>query len=414
MRKQLLFLTSRFPFPLNKGAKLRALYQIKELRRWMDVHLVSISEKQPTPEEWNAVNTHCKSMHNYVIGKPQRYAQTLTDLLGSRPPSVSYFYRPWVQKKIDRLLAEIEPDIIHCHLIRMVEYVKNIEHIPRSIDFMDCFSLGAKKELSQSLPPLRKQIVKMEYRRLGRYEKKCTSLFDHQFIISATDRSALPGAKASKVEILANGVDRSAFYPGNRTKKFDLLFSGHMGYVPNIAAAKYAITKIHALLKPSVSMLVAGIGITEDIKQLKQTNLVLQEEFTHIREAFWQSRILLAPMTISIGLQNKILQAMAMRMPVVCSPQANKAIQAPVGSAVLVADRPDEYVKAIERLLMDATFFESIADAGYQFVTENFVWEEVNRPLVRALASPLHPNKKNASSGLGLGQENHKKNTIHE
>lgn len=185
--------------------------------------------------------------------------------------------------------------------------------------------------------------------------------------------------------ILSNGVDFDVFHPKEMAKEYDLLFSGHMGYIPNIAAARYAIKEIIPILSSKSKLLVAGIGVTPEISKLKNDRVIIQEHFTHIREAFWKSKILLAPMNISIGLQNKLLQAMAMKIPVVCTPQANASINAPVGIAICTATEPKEFDLAIQRLLKDAHYYEHITNNAYAHVKKNFNWNIINAQFAKTL-----------------------------
>ena len=185
--------------------------------------------------------------------------------------------------------------------------------------------------------------------------------------------------------MLPNGVDFETFYSNNDTKEYDLLFSGHMSYIPNISAAKYAATCILPKLPSTLKLLIAGIGVTNEIAKLEKDNVIIQEDFVHIREAFWKSKILLAPMNISIGLQNKILQAMAMKVPVVCTPQANESINAEAGTEIVVASNPEEFKEAIERLLTDQEYYHELSNKAHSFVMANYDWKVVNGHLAKHL-----------------------------
>lgn len=376
--KSILFITSRFPYPLDKGDKLRAYNQIKSLSKIAEIHLVSLSETEPSVEEFSILQKYCKSVTNYVLPKYKRFFGLVWSVFSGAPFSVGYFFSFSIKRKINRLIRELNPDIMHCHLIRCSEYVSTVASPVMSLDYMDCFSLGALKELKSTNSWFRKWFLKFEYPRLLKYEKKVFDQFDKHCIISETDRNALPVKNPNNVEVVSNGVDRSIFYPFETDKQYDLLFSGHMGYIPNISAAKYAATEIIPKLPSSIRLLVAGIGATTEIKRLQNDQVIVQEKFPHIREAFWVSKILVASVNISIGLQNKIIQAMAMKIPVVCSPVANASIKAPVGTCILEANNPEEYVNAISLLLNDSDYYQSIASEAYKFVKSHFDWDSIN------------------------------------
>jgi glycosyltransferase involved in cell wall biosynthesis len=104
-----------------------------------------------------------------------------------------------------------------------------------------------------------------------------------------------------------------------------------------------------------------------------------------MREVFAESKIHLAPMLISIGLQNKILQAMAMKIPCIVSSQANNAIHAPTNDCLFIAERPEEYVEKILLLLNDKTVYDKLSENAYQFVHRNFDWAAMVTPLEKIL-----------------------------
>lgn len=386
MKKELVFITSRFPYPLDKGDKLRAYHQIVGLHEFAKIHLISLSESQPSALDLEALAPYCESIHNFQLSKTKRFWRLVRGIFSKRPFSLSYFYNSTVQKKIDLLLTQIAPEIVHCHLLRSAQYLSLSSKAIRSLDYMDCFSSGALKEMKASKSIFKRQFLRIEYKRLLKAEREYFDCFDQHCIISKSDREVLPLKEHSKVRVLPNGVDFATFYPQETTKEYDLLFSGNMRYIPNIYAANYAVSDILPVLPKLRSLLIAGIGATGQISKLKSQQVRIQQQFPHIREAFWKSRILLAPMNISIGLQNKIVQAMAMRIPVVCSDQANASIQAPVGTAILTATEPFEFVKAIERLLTDEIFYNQIADEGLVFVRKNFDWKTINTQFAQSIS----------------------------
>lgn len=385
--KKVVFITSRFPYPLDKGDKLRAFHQIKDLSGYADVHLISISEEEPSPSDFQALSSYCSSIDNFVLSKPKRLLRVFGAVFSNQPFSVSYFFNPTIKKAIAQRIRAIQPEVIHCHLIRTAPYLPQETTARTSIDFMDCFSLGALKERNATQNPLRKLFLQQEYRRLLRAEREAFQNFNIHYVIAGPDRDALSVEDSSRIQILPNGVDFNTFYPSQPEyeKKFALLFSGHMGYKPNISAARFAAEKIIPEVSEDYNLLIAGIGITQEIAKFRSEQIHVETEFPHIREAFWQSKILLAPMMISIGLQNKILQAMAMKIPVVCTPQANLSINAPHGVAICTASAPHEFKAAIDRLMHDHTFYEQLAEEGYVFVKANFDWAHIHAGFAQTL-----------------------------
>ncbi|MFM9008780.1 MAG: glycosyltransferase [Bacteroidota bacterium] len=371
----LLFLTSRFPYPLEKGDKLRAYHLIKALSQDFSVHLFSLSEFAPTQGSISEVEPYCKSIRTVVIPRWKCGYNMLRQ--PALPFQVAFFTDSAAKRELLDYTKTCKPQYVLCHLIRMAEYAKELTG-PKAIDYMDAFSTGMHRYAERCSPVIR-PFAKIEAGRLDEYEAKVFNWFNAHFIISEQDRNLIPHADRNQIDIVRNGVDIRFFHPAETEKEFDLLFNGHMAYPPNIASAEYAAREILPLLRkkrPEASLLIAGAEPGKRIMGLSGNGVTVRGWMDDVREAFSSSRILLAPMLISIGLQNKILQAMAMRIPCVVSPMANNALGAKPDEEVLVAESPEEYAQKIEALLENAELYKRISEAGYQYVRKHFSWEE--------------------------------------
>lgn len=387
MRK-IVYITSRFPYPLNKGDRLRAYFQLRELARSTEVHLIAINEGQPSDADLKKLREFCTSVHVFPLGLASRIAPLLLSPFRKLPLQVAYFYNSGVRKKIEELITSIAPDHIHCHLIRTTEFVNRIAGIPYSVDFMDAFGKGMEKRELIEKNVFKKLLFRYEKKRLYTYEQQVLNKADQLFIISTQDRSAIQGHTQKEITVLPNGVDFETFFPRNDAKKYDLVFMGNLAYPPNIEAVSYLGEEIMPLVTqamPAVKLLIAGIDAGPRIKALKSANIDVIENFEDISDSIAMSKIMLAPMRISIGLQNKIIQAMAMRVPCIVSTQSNKAVNAPHNEAVIEADTPQEFAAAVVDLLNDPAKADRIAAAGYEFVKANYSWELQNERMLNAI-----------------------------
>lgn len=380
----LLFLTSRFPYPLEKGDKLRAYHLIKSLSQDFSIHLFSLSQSAPAQNSINELEQYCKSIRTVVVPRWKSGYNMLRQ--PSLPFQVAYFTDSAAKRELNDFTATCKPQYILCHLIRMAEYAKGIEGT-KAIDYMDAFSTGMHR-YAERCNPLLKPFARIEASRLDVYEAKVFDWFRAHFIISEQDRNLIPHAERHKIDIVRNGVDTTFFHPSESERQFDLLFNGHMAYPPNITSAEYAAREILPLVRkkrPETSLLIAGAEPGKRIQSLSGQGVTVKGWMDDVREAFNTSRILLAPMLISIGLQNKILQAMAMRIPCVVSTMANNALGARPDEEVLVANSPEEYAHKIELLLEDDALYKRIAEAGYQYVLKHFSWEEEAKKIKNSL-----------------------------
>ena len=131
---KLIYLTSRFPYPINKGDKLRSYHQIKELSKQNDIYLISLSETKIPRSSIDELYKYCKSVHIYHISLINRFFNLFKTFINNRPFQVNYFYNYKIQKKINSNISNINPDHIFCQLVRTALYVKDEHSIPKTLD----------------------------------------------------------------------------------------------------------------------------------------------------------------------------------------------------------------------------------------------------------------------------------------
>jgi polysaccharide biosynthesis protein PslH len=370
-------LLSRIPFPIEKGDKLRAFHQIRCLAKNNEIILCALSDSPVHPEAIKVLSNFCSEIHLVPTRKPGLIWSAVRTFFNGNPFQVGYFYRYSAQKKINSLIEKCKPDHIYCQLTRVSEYVKG-STIPKTLDYQDIFSLGAKRQ-SDSSSHLLKMFYLMEYRRLLRYEHDIFDKFEHKTIISLPDRELLSHPSRNEVVIIPNGVDYEYFRPNKADKTHDILFTGNMGYSPNIDAARFLAEEIFPeVLKylPGTTLLLAGANPSSKIKALRAHNITVTGWLPDIRESYASSRVFIAPMRIGTGLQNKLLEAMAMEMPCITSMLANEALGARENEEILVGNTTEEYVNHILSLLKDERKAEMIAKKSHDFVKRNFSWEK--------------------------------------
>ena len=191
--------------------------------------------------------------------------------------------------------------------------------------------------------------------------------------------------------VVANGVDTDFFRPVEKEKSYDLVFTGNMGYPPNINSAEFLVNEILPEIlphKPDLRLLIAGANPHLRVMVLKSAQVDVSGWVPDMRECYAGAKIFIAPMQIGTGLQNKLLEAMAMQVPCITSPLAFQALNARDGEDILVAQTPKEYAAHILTLLNNPAQAQKIALKGYNLVHQNFNWEkETNKidKLIRKL-----------------------------
>jgi len=380
---------SRIPFPLDKGDKLRAFHQLKELNKKCEVVLCCLTDEGANPEALEKLREISSSYKVFHL-KKWRIALNLFFCMFTRKPfQVMYFYQRPIHRKISRWIERENPDHIYCQLLRTAEYAKEEFNYPKTIDYQDAFSKGVERRERKARWPFR-EIFASERRRLISYENIIFEYFDNKTIISDEDRRYIyhPGRK--DISIVKNGIDTSFFAPNYQVeKKYDLVFIGNMSYPPNVETAEYIVKQIAPEIlqfRPNLSVLIAGSSPHNRVKALANLDYVTVSGWVDdIREAYASARVFFAPMQIGTGLQNKLLEAMAMQIPCITSELANRSLRAESGKSILVGEKTEDYVQHIKALLENPNLANELGAAGRQYVESEFSWENSAERLIQLM-----------------------------
>lgn len=370
-------LLSRFPYPLEKGDKLRAFHQIKELSKKHEIVLCALSDKKVKQKSIDKLAQYCSFIEvirlpkwRIVLNLFKQYFFTNESL------QVAYFYSSNAQKIIDKLLIKHQPDHIFCQLVRVAEYVRK-SNIPKTLDYMDALARGMERRVEDA-PFYLKRFLTIETTRLKRYEHQVFDDFDHHIIISEQDRALIVNINNDKIVIVPNGVDYNTYKSKKTSGKFDLIFTGNMGYPPNVDSAVFLVKQVMPLIwkkKPEINLIIVGAEPDNKVLKLQSENVKVTGWVESVADYYAQAKIFIAPMQIGTGLQNKLLEAMAMKLPCVTSQLANNALGATHQNNILIGNKPGEYAQSVISLLGDKKLSEKIAESGYQFITKNYTWE---------------------------------------
>lgn len=389
---RLLVLLSRVPYPLEKGDKLRAYHLVSRLARRHEVHLVCLSDTPTDPAHVEHLASFCASIEVVRLRRWRIVLKLITALFSRLPVQVVYFHHRHAQRRVDAALARVRPDHVLCQLVRTTEYVRHRYDLPKTLDYMDTLSKGMERR-TETAPWYLKPIFRLETRRLIRYENLMFDQFDHAVIISVQDRDYIYHPWRDRMAVVPNGVDMEHFTPQDQEPRYDLLFTGNMNYPPNIDSVLYLVQRVLPIVRrerPGTSLLISGVDPTNAVRDLarKDPLITVTGWVKDIRSSYAASRIFIAPMQIGTGLQNKLLEAMAMRVPCITSALANNAVGAPPGEAVLIGEAPEDYARLVLQLLSDTAMRERIAANGYAFVREHFDWDRSAAELERLITAP--------------------------
>jgi len=369
-------LLPRVPYPLEKGDKLRAYNQIKVLSQQHEIYLFALNDTVVHEKAMEKLSAYCKQIHIFQLRKLSIMWNIIRFFFSKKPLQCGYFYSKTAQKKIDALLANIKPDHIYTQLIRTAEYVKD-KQINKTLDYQDVFSRGLFRIMKQS-SAWKRFFYNIEYKRVKRYETDIFSYFDNKTIITKIDRDLISHPNHQQIAVVPNGVNTNFYQPMNCEKQYDLIFTGNMSYMPNVQAAEYIVRMIlPALIRkyPSISIVLCGTTPSARVRVLRNKNVTVTGWVEDMRMYYAKSRIFIAPMQLGTGLQNKILEAMAMQIPCIASPLASKPLDVVSQEQIFICNNVQEYVNAIDMLFTQPELYKSIAMKGYEYVTKYYNWQ---------------------------------------
>ena len=389
-KDKLLFVCSRFPFPLDKGDKLRAYHQIRFLSKKFDVVLVATDQKKINPQQIQELKKFCKEIYAFKVTKLEMAWNILKSLFVGIPLQVGYFYSYKAHKKINDLLGDADIKFSVFQLLRTAIYQDKKENKSiAALDYMDALSVGMERRFLKERNWWLQPIIYLEAKLLKNYERKVYEKFDKHFIISEEDKNLLTNLKDKKLYVNSNGIDTDYFQQNAdySKKQYDIVFVGNMSYAPNIVAVNYMAEKIIPELPENIRFLIAGASPTSKVKKLANKNITVSGWIDDIREAYSKANIFVAPMKTGTGLQNKLLEAMAMGVPCITTKLCNKALKATEGQEILLADNDDELARKIMLMMLNEVSRKEIGSAGRRFVIKNYSWENNVNEMIEVLKS---------------------------
>jgi len=197
--------------------------------------------------------------------------------------------------------------------------------------------------------------------------------------------------------VIANGVDFEKYKVDNNPKEYDLIFSGNMSYPPNIDAADFIARQIFPQLRkefPELKLVICGASPTPKVLALAGNGITVTGWVESMATYYGKSKIFIAPMRMGTGLQNKLIEAMAMKLPCVTSTLAGKPlVGVQNGQDIVICETVSGYVEAVKMLLTNPELYQVIAENGHQFVKENYNWETINAKLEEIITGKTELNR---------------------
>ncbi len=377
---KVLFACHRLPFPPKRGGKIRPFNIIRHLSgQGHQVTVLTLARSAAEIAEGQGLNEYCERVVVGQVGPAAAAFQMVGRLATTLPSSFGYFYSRSLHQQAARLAADENFDLVFVHCSSAAQYVRCVSGVPSVIDFGDMDSQKWKDYRSFKPFPLNMGYG-LEAIKLLREEKRLARQFDLSTCTTRMELETLDDYRAAqKTAWFPNGVDAEFFEP--TLEPYDpngVCFIGRMDYYPNQQAMLEFCRSVYPELRkrrPEITLTIVGAEPSREILRLGELpGVTVTGTVPDVRDYVRRAAVTVAPLQIARGTQNKILESMAMGVPVVCSTLASRGVDAVPGEHLVVADSSNEWVEAILGLLEAPERRQELAEAGRNRVLSNHSW----------------------------------------
>ena len=376
---RILYVCHRFPYPPKRGGKIRPFNMIRHLSRSHEVTVCSLSRSDTESAEAQGIAPFCAEFHLAQVNDRVQMLRMIASLPTPITASASYFHSARLARTINRLLAESRFDLIFVHCSSAAHYVRNVRGVPKILDFGD---MDSQKwlEYAQYKPFPLSAGYRWEGMRLHAEERQLARRFD---FCTATTRAEWETLKELAVDTpndwFPNGVDSEFFAPAVAAYDADtIVFVGRMDYYPNQQSMFDFCANVLPRLRaqrPTVKLQIVGADPSPAVRRLGELpGITVTGSVADVRPYVTRAALTVAPLRIARGTQNKILEAMAMGVPVVCSHVAARGVDAVSGTHLLATGTPEETCAAILGILEHPRERARLADAARARVLSHHAW----------------------------------------
>ena len=376
----ILYLCHRFPFPPKRGGKIRPFNMIRHFASsGHRVTVCSLARSPAEAAEGAGIAPYCADFDVAIVSEPLQYARMIARLPLTSPSSMGYFFSSRLARRVRERLAERHWELIFVHCSSVAPYVENVTNVPKILDFGDMDSQKWIEYADYKPFPL-SWGYRLEGAKMMMAEKRLARRFDLCTATTRAERQTLESFKTgANTDWFPNGVDSEFFCPDGQPYDPDTIsFIGRMDYYPNQECMSRFCDQVWPLLqarRSKLKLLIVGADPSPAMRALgDRPGVTVTGSVQDVRPFVRKSALMVAPLAIARGTQNKILEAMAMGVPVVTSRIAAGGVDAEPGIHFLVADSPSEQAEAIATVLESPDERQRLAVAGRERMLSHHSW----------------------------------------
>ncbi len=380
---KILFVSHRIPYPPNKGDKLRAFHILKHLAQKHEVDLACVSDNKQDLSYVADLKPYCGDISAVYISPFESRLNYLRYLFSKFPITLGHFYSGQFKRQLNSLIAQGKYDLICVFSVAMSQYVLEVDHIPKLLDLVDADCQKWLSYAEYAKFPL-SFIYRLEGKRTREYEKAVCPKFTACTVVSEAEKHILEQfVPADNLHVVANGIDQKPYRPYADYKKPEeqnLLFVGGMFYFAYIDGILHFYNHAFEHIKkafPKLKFYIVGADPAPEVLKLANDPNVRVTGFVDdLMPYLKKATVYVVPLRMAPGIQNKILEAMAMNIPVVSTSAAIQGIDAKPGRDVIVADDPKSFADGVIRLLKEPQLRHDLIQNAKKLIDEKYDWQK--------------------------------------
>ncbi len=382
-----LYLVHRMPYPPDKGDKVRSYHLLKHLQRRHRVFLGTFIDDPQDEAHLPALRALCPDLHVERLSPAWAKVRSLPAMLCEKPLSVRFYRSQRMRDWVASVVRDHRPEAAVVFSGAMAQFaMPHIAQVPMLLDLVDVDSVKWAQYAQARRGPMA-WLYQRESRCLLAFEREAVANSEHAFLVTdkeaALFRSLAPESQ-HKVQALCNGVDASVFAPEPHSPSpfastdRPIVFTGAMDYWPNVDGVIWFAREVLPQVRqrwPHATFHVVGRNPTPEVRALQGPGVTVTGTVPDVRPYLQHAHAVVAPLRVARGIQNKILEAMAMAQPVITVHGCAQAISATPAQGLWVADSPEEWSQAIDRSLSSPQAHVQAGLNARRFVVEHFSWQ---------------------------------------
>lgn len=398
---KILWINPVFPYPLYSGGQIRAYHLIKSLAKKHEVTLFSFLRPEREQGPIGELEKFCGKVKTFPGRKTWTIQNVALAGLSPLPFAASpYWGNLNLKKAIKEELKTGEYDLVHFESFYTSPYLKNDLGVPVVMGNENIESLIYERFVDQKKNSPLKTLLSFDVGKMKRYEESVWKKADLNLVVSEKDARKIRKVTKGKCVVVPNGVDSHYFenFKVSRTPEDrpDLLFVGDFKYFANQDAIKFLINEIWPKINqqlPKVKLWLVGKNPGRFSESLKGKNVIIDSQVEDIRQAYAQADLLVVPMRLGSGTNIKVLEAMAAGVPVVTTRVGAEGIKVKEGKDLVVADKPEEFIKAVVDLIKNKQQAKKIGRSGQKTVKSLYDWSKIGKGLEKAYREVVNAKK---------------------